>query len=108
MTWSDIAKWIIYTVIIIAPLAYNLVKYVRMAMEEKNFKPILSLVLELMETAEGMYDSGADRKAWVLSMVKSTATAIGSSVSMDEVSKMIDDLCKMSKSVNIGANEKSE
>ena len=88
MTWSDIAKWIIYTVIIIAPLAYNLVKYVRMAMEEKNFKPILSLVLELMETAEGMYDSGADRKAWVLSMVKSTAKAIGSSVSMDEVSKM--------------------
>ena len=40
--------------------------------------------------------------------MKSTAKAIGSSVSIDEVSKMIDDLCKMSKSVNIGADEKSE
>lgn len=108
MTWTDIVKCVIYTLIIIVPLAYNLVKYVKLAMQQKNWKPILSLVVELMGTAEGMYDSGADRKKWVLSMVESTAKAIGSPVSMEEVGEMIDDLCKMSKSVNIGGEEKSK
>lgn len=100
MNWFDIVKVVIYAIVIIVPLVYNLVKYVKMAVRQKNWKPILSLVMELMGAAEDMYDSGADRKAWVMSMVESTATGIGSPISMDEISDMIDSLCEMSKKVN--------
>lgn len=108
MTWTDIVKLVIYTLIIVIPLVYNLWKYVKLAMQGKNWKPILKLVMDFMSTAEGMYDSGADRKEWVMSMVETAAKSIGSTVNMDEVSEMIDNLCKMSKNVNIGGATKSE
>jgi len=56
-----------------------------------------------METAEEKFDNGADRKEWVLAMVKASADTVDYDINMEEISKLIDDLCKMSKKVNAPA-----
>lgn len=105
MTWSDIVKLGIYTVLVVFPLVYNLVKYVKLAMGAKNWKPILSLLMELMGTAENMYDTGAARKEWVMSMIASAVKAMGMQVDFDTIGELIDNLCKMSKEVNAQTEE---
>lgn len=82
------------------PLVYQLVKYVRQTVKEKNWPKMIELVMNYMERAEVMFDTGADRKEWVLAMVKSSADTINYDVDIDAVSELIDSLCSMSKTVN--------
>lgn len=86
------------------PLVVQLVKYVKKAIEEKNWNQLLKLVMNLMEEAEKKFDTGAERKEWVMSMVKASASSINYEIDMDAVSSLIDSLCDMSKIVN-GKNE---
>lgn len=82
------------------PLVVQLVKYVKKAIEEKNWNQLLKLVMNLMEEAEKKFDTGAERKEWVMSMVKASASSINYEIDMDAVSSLIDSLCDMSKIVN--------
>lgn len=82
------------------PLIVQLVKYVKKAIEEKNWNQLLKLVMDLMEEAEKKFDTGAERKEWCLSMVKASASSINYDIDMDAVSDLIDSLCDMSKIVN--------
>lgn len=82
------------------PLAIKLVEYVQKAVKEKNWSKMLNVVMEKMALAEDMFDNGADRKEWVLAMVKVSAETINYDVDMKAISQLIDDLCKMSKKVN--------
>lgn len=108
MTLAGIIQWAIYAVLVVAPLVWNLVKYVKLALIQKNWKPILSLLLELMSNAEYMFDSGAARKEWVMSTVEVTAKAMGIQVDMAEVARMIDELCAASKNINAGNTRKAK
>ena len=82
------------------PLVLQLVKYVRKAVEEKNWTRLLSLVLGLMEKAEGIFESGEQRKAYVMTAAKNLADTVGYEMEEDELSELIDSLCDMSKIVN--------
>lgn len=82
------------------PLAIKLVEYVQKAVKEKNWGKILEMVMKYMATAEEKFDNGADRKEWVLAMVKASADTVDYDIDMEAISKLIDDLCKMSKTVN--------
>lgn len=82
------------------PLVVQLVKYVQKATKEKNWNQLLTLVTNLMEEAEKKFETGAERKEWVLMAIKSSADTINYPIDMDEVSKLIDNLCDMSKIVN--------
>lgn len=82
------------------PLVIQLVKYVKKSVEEKNWNQLLNLVTNLMEEAEKKFATGAERKEWVLAMVKASADAINYPINLEEVSKLIDSLCDMSKIVN--------
>ena len=53
-----------------------------------------------MKEAEVKFDNGADRKEWVLAMIKVSSETINFDVNYDEVSTLIDELCSMSKVVN--------
>lgn len=68
-------------------------------------RPSLNLVMKYMETAEDKFDNGADRKEWVMAMVKSSADTINYNIDMDAVDALIDSLCSMSKVVNAPENE---
>ena len=57
-----------------------------------------------MEEAERLFEDGADKKAWVLTMIKSTADQIDYKLTeedMKNLSDLIDTLCDMSKVVNV-------
>ena len=90
------------------PLVINLIKYVKKAAKEKNWNQVVKLVMNLMEEAETKFDNGADRKEWVLSMIKASADTINYDIDMDAISDLIDSLCSMSKVVNAPTQSKPE
>ena len=90
------------------PLVINLIKYVQKAAKEKNWNQVVKLVMNLMEEAETKFDNGADKKQYVLSMIKASADTINYDIDMDAISDLIDSLCSMSKVVNAPTQSKPE
>lgn len=108
------AEWVRLIVSILSglaatiPLVVQLVKYVHRAIKEKNWPQVVKIVMGYMERAEAMFEKGADRKEWVLAMVKASADTIKYEIDMDEISALIDSLCDMSKVVNSDAEVKTK
>lgn len=100
MEWYEIIINILSGLVITIPLVVKLVEYVKQAIMEKNWNQLVTLVMNLMAEAEAKFDNGADRKAWVLSMVEASAKTINYPIDIETVSKLIDDLCTLSKQVN--------
>lgn len=82
------------------PLVIQLVKYVQKTIQERNWPEVIRIVAGYMERAEKMFEKGADRKEWVLAMVRASADTIDYDLDMDKISELIDSLCDMSKVVN--------
>ena len=97
MEWYEIFIEILKGVI---PLVAGLVKYVGQAIREKNWNQLVVLVMNLMAEAEDKFDNGVDRKQWVLAAVQASAKTLNYPIDIEQVGKLIDDLCKMSKKVN--------
>lgn len=93
------------TITTIITLVAQLIKYVKKAIQEKNWPEIVKVVVKYMERAEDMFESGADRKEWVMAMVKVSSELVNYDLDMDRISDLIDSLCQMSKVVN---GEKTE
>ena len=103
MEWLQLIVSVLAGLATAIPLAIKLVEYVQKAVKEKNWGKVLDMVMKYMATAEEKFDNGADRKEWVLAMVKASADTVDYDINMEEISKLIDDLCKMSKKVNAPA-----
>lgn len=86
------------------PLVIQLVKYVRKTIQDKNWPEVVKLVTSYMERAVAMFEKGADRKEWVMAMVKASADTVNYDLDMDKISDLIDSLCDMSKIVNGTSN----
>lgn len=100
MEWYEIFVKILAGLVVIIPLVAELIKYVKKAGKEENWTDLMTLVINLMKQAEDMFDEGADRKMWVMSMISASAKTINYPVDLDQVSAWIDALCDMSKIVN--------
>jgi len=100
MEWYEILVNILSGLAVAIPLVIELVKYVKKATKEKNWNELLKLVTNLMTQAEGKFDNGADRKEWVLTCVKASADTVNYDIDMEQISKLIDSLCEMTKIVN--------
>lgn len=103
MDWMEVLKLIAAIASGLAaaiPLAIQLVKYVKQAVKERNWNVVLKKVMELMETAETKFEEGADRKEWVLAMLKAGSDGINYDIDYDAIAEMIDRLCDMSKVIN--------
>ena len=100
MDWVDVAISILSGLAVTIPLVVELVKWIRLAIQEKNWMDLLKLVTNFMEEAETKFDTGADRKEYVMLAIQASAHTINYSIDMDVISKLIDDLCAMSKVVN--------
>lgn len=83
------------------PLVCKLIEYVQKAVKEKNWNRLLELVMRLMTEAEEKFSTGAERKTWVLALVKASAETINYDVDMAVVSELIDNLCGLTKNVNV-------
>lgn len=82
------------------PLVIKLVQYVKKAVQEKNWGNLLGLLIDLMEQAESMFDSGATRKEWVMAMAQTSAEYIAYPLDTAALSTLIDELVSMTKNVN--------
>ncbi len=82
------------------PLVVQLIKYVKKAMQEKNWPEIVKTVADYIGRAEKKFEEGADRKEWVLTMIEAFADTVEYDLDMDKISELIDELCDMSKRVN--------
>lgn len=79
------------------PLGIQLAHAIEKLVKERNWSKIVQETLRFMTLAEVKYETGAERKEWVLAMVKEAADSIHYDVDMDAISKMIDDICSASK-----------
>ena len=98
--WVKIVSEILAGLAVVIPLIASVVKYVRQAVKEKNWKTLLVAVMSLMEQAEEKFDEGADRKQWVMAMIKASADTINYDYDADAIGALIDSLCAMAKVVN--------
>lgn len=98
--WTNLIVSILAGLATAIPLLVELIKYIKTAVKEKNWSKVVTMVLDLMKVAESKFDQGADKKEWVLAMMKASADTINFDLNMDEVAVLIDSLCDMSKVVN--------
>ena len=103
MEWLQLVVSVLAGLATAIPLAIKLVEYVQKAVKEKNWGKVLDMVMKYMEAAEDKFDNGADRKEWVLAMVKASSDTVNYDIDMAVISQLIDDLCSMSKTVNAPA-----
>mgnify|MGYP002520574607 CR=1 FL=1 len=97
----QIVAYVLSSLAIVIPLVVNLVKYVKKAVQEKNWNTLVKLILGYIKEAETNYATGADKKEWVMSMAKQTAKEIGFELDEETLSNLIDSIVEMSKKVNI-------
>ena len=101
MEWIKLIATILAGLTASIPLVIKLIEFVQKAIKEKNWNIILNIVMNYMIIAEEKFDNGAERKEWVLAMVKETAKTVDYDIDMTVISDLIDSLCSMSKQVNI-------
>lgn len=107
MEWGELALSILVGLTTAIPLVIKLIEYVQKAVKEKNWNALLAMVMDYMEIAEEKFETGAERKEWVLSMVEASAATVNYDIDLAVIDKLIDSLCSMTKVVNPPA-EKAE
>ena len=105
--YLELALQILSGLVVLIPLVVKLIEYVQKATKEKNWNKLLDMTMKLMEEAETKFTEGADKREWVLAMIKASADSINYNIDIEEVGKMIDSLCAMTKVVNPPALTKS-
>lgn len=105
MDWMNYLVSILSGLAIAIPLVVKLIEYVQKALREKNWNQLLKLVMNLMEEAEKKFETGAERKEWVLTMLKASADSINYDIDINAISELIDNLCDMTKAINASSTK---
>lgn len=108
MEWVEPALSILVGLTTAIPLVVKLIEYVQKAVKEKNWNALLAMVMDYMEIAEEKFETGAERKEWVLSMVEASAATVNYDIDLAVIDKLIDSLCSMTKVVNPPAEKAGE
>lgn len=108
MEWVKLIVSILSGLAAAIPLVIKLIEYVQKAVKERNWNQVLKIVMDLMETAETKFESGAERKEWVLSMLKASADSINYDIDYQAIGDMIDNLCDFSKIINPASESAGE
>lgn len=107
----DIIWSIVAGLVVCIPLVIKLVNVTREAIKNKNWYYIVKAVSQLMQEAEDLILTGADKKKYVLSMLETVMKQIDYEITeadWQRISEMIDELVAMSKVVNNDENKESE
>lgn len=100
MAWVNLIVGILSGLAAAIPLIIELVKWVKIAIKEKNWAKLLELLTAFMKEAEVKFETGAERKEWVMMAIKASAETINYEIDEATISNLIDQLCAMSKVVN--------
>lgn len=99
--WIQAIISILSGVAVLVPLMIKLIQFVQAGVKEKNWSQVLKLVMSLMADAEDNFESGAEKKEWVMGQLKALAGSIDYDIDWDVISEMIDKICDVSKEINI-------
>ena len=105
MQWLQLIASVVAGLLTAIPLVIKLVEYVQKAAKERNWSKVLDMVMKYMAAAEGKSESGTVKKEWVLAMIAASADTVDYDIDMDIISRLIDSLCEMSKTVNAEKKE---
>lgn len=100
MEWLEIIVSILSGLAVCIPLAIKLVEYVRKLVQEKNWSSIMQIVLRLMTEAEKNYQTGAEKKKYVMDSIETIKDTLNCEVDMNAISVLIDSVCDASKIIN--------
>ena len=106
MEWYEILISVLSGLVAVIPLVTKLVQVVSAYVKEKNWNRIIVMVTEYMATAETMFETGAERKEWVMEMLKTSAKVSNFDLTEEnllKISELIDQMCKLSKNINIAS-----
>ena len=83
------------------PLVYKICQVISENVKAKQWNQIVSLVTKFMVEAEAKFETGAERKVWVMGMIEASANTVECPIDMDKVSELVDSLCALSKKINV-------
>lgn len=87
---------------VVIPLIFSLVKYVKIAIKEKNWRKLFNLVLRFIAEAEEYTNlSGEGKKQFVMESIEEMADTINYEISYEELSAMIDNIIDITNKVNV-------
>lgn len=98
--WTTIILPIISGLVACIPLVIKLIDVTKKNVKEKNWTAVMQLVLKLMAEAESNYETGAERKEYVLDSIKAVQSTLNYEVDLDAIGAMIDSIAKASKKIN--------
>lgn len=98
--WINVIVSVISGLAVCIPLAIQLVKFIKKAIQEKNWTNVMRLVLKLMEEAEQNFKTGAEKKEYVLDSIKALESTLNYDIDIDAISIMIDTICNTTKKIN--------
>ena len=98
--WIQAIISILSGIAVLVPLMIKLIEFVTANTKEKNWNQMLKLVMNLMAEAEERFDSGSEKKEWVMGELKAMANTLNYDIEWDVVSEMIDKICDVSKELN--------
>ena len=90
VNWVQLITAILAGLATAIPLVMKLVDTVKKATKEKNWNLLLKMAMNYMTEAEKNIASGAERKEWVLSMVKASAVNINYDLTEEDIQKLSD------------------
>lgn len=61
----------------------------------------MKLVMKYMTVAEQKFIEGAEKKEWVMAMIKATSDSLNFKIDYNVVSDMIDQICAASNNINV-------
>ena len=103
--WIEIVIAILTGLATCIPLVIKLIEVIKDSVRNKNWAPMMQLVLRLMTEAEEQYSTGAEKKEYVLSSINAMKDSLNYDIDMDAVSAMIDAIILTSKKININKTE---
>lgn len=99
--WMNIILPIISGLVACVPLVIKLIEITRKNAKEKNWTALMQLVLKFMSEAEFSFETGAERKQYVLNSIKAIESTLNYDVDIDKVAAMIDSIVEASKRINV-------
>ena len=73
MEYLELVISILSGIAVCIPLVIKLVSTVKEVVKEKNWNELVSMAFDYMGQAEELFDTGAQRKEWVMAMIKTSA-----------------------------------
>ncbi len=98
--WLQLIVQILSGIAVCIPLVVKLCKLVKECQQAKAWRPLLDLLMRLMQEAEVKFADGATRKEYVMAMVQTSAEYVNCPIDLSVLSDMIDGFCDFTKVVN--------